>query len=207
VAAITTALEYATVELRGECMDDRLTQLAAELEQITRGTREAFGRLPQDRLNWKPGPDRWSIAQCLDHLIVINRLYFPLLASMKSGSPTATFWERHSPFSGLLGRLLIRTLSPEYARKLKTNRKAQPSTSEIDDRIVDRFTRHQSELIEHVREIPQSVDRRSTIVTSPLLRWVTYSLDDCLTILVVHEKRHFQQAMRVMQTEGFEKRG
>jgi hypothetical protein len=87
---------------------------------------------------------------------------------------------------------------------MKTSPKAEPSTSEIDG-IVDRFARHQAALIEHVRLIPDSVDLGGTIVTSPLLRWVTYSLDDCLAILVVHEKRHFLQAKRVMEAAGFPK--
>lgn len=184
-------------------MDDRIDELANELEQVTQSTRAAFGRLSRDQLNWKPTADGWSIAQCLDHLITINSLYFPRLASLRTGPGRPTFWERYSPFSGLLGKLLIKTLSPEYPRKMKTSPKAEPSSSRIDDGILDRFVRHQAELIEHLQRIPHSVDRGTTIVTSPLLRWVTYSLDDCLTILVVHEKRHFQQAMRVMEAEAF----
>lgn len=54
-----------------------------------------------------------------------------------------------------------------------------------------------------MRRIPHTIDRERTIITSPLLRWVTYSLDDCLTILVVHEKRHLQQAERVMEAGAF----
>lgn len=184
-------------------MNDSIDELAKELEEVTQGTRAAFANLSRDQLNWKPMADSWSIAQCLDHLITINSLYFPLLASMRTGPARPTFWERYSPLSGLLGKLLIKTLSPEYPKKTKTSPKAEPSASEIDDGILDRFSQHQAELIEHVRQIPNSVDRGGTIVTSPLVRWVTYSLDDCLTILVVHEKRHFQQAKRVMEAEGF----
>jgi hypothetical protein len=39
-----------------------------------------------------------------------------------------------------------------------------------------------------------------TIITSPLAGFVTYSLDDCLTILIVHERRHVLQAKRVVQS-------
>lgn len=183
-------------------MNNRIDGLTNELEQVTRGTRAAFGSLSHDQLNWKPIAGGWSIAQCLHHLITINSLYFPLLASMRAGPHKPTFWERYSPLSGLFGKLLIKTLSPEYRRKMKTSPKAEPSTSEIDG-ILDRFAQHQLELIERLRRIPHGVDRQRTIVTSPLLRWVTYSLDDCLTVLVVHEKRHFLQAKRVMEAEGF----
>ena len=185
-------------------MNDRVDVLTGDLDQVTSEVEAAFGRLSHSQLNWKPSADRWSIAQCLDHLVTINRLYFPLLASLRSGAPSPGFWERHSPFSGLLGRLLIKTLSPENRKKTKTSAKAEPSTSEIDG-IIERFVRHQAELIAHIRDIPRSVDRTRTIVTSPLLSWVTYSLDDCLTILVVHEKRHVLQARRVMEDVAFPK--
>jgi hypothetical protein len=92
---------------------------------------------------------------------------------------------------------------PDYILQLlQTSPKAEPSNSQMDG-IVQRFARHQGDLIAHYRGIPHSLDRERTIVTSPLLRWVTYSLDDCLTILVVHEKRHFLQASRVMEVGGF----
>jgi hypothetical protein len=188
-------------------MSDPLDQLIADLEQVTHGTRAAFSGLSKAQLNWKSSAKSWSIAQCLDHLITINRLYFPLFEALRPGTVRPTLWERYSPFSGFLGRTLIRRLSPEYPRKMKTSPKAEPSASEIDEGIVDRFDRHQSELIRHLHEIPAGLDRKRTVVTSPLLRWVTYSLDDCLTILTVHEQRHFQQAKRVMETEGFPHRG
>ena len=162
----------------------------------------AFGGLSHRQLNWRPFAGSWSIAQCLDHLITINTLYFPLLASLRTGPPEPTLWERISPLSGLLGSLLVARLGPEYGKKVKTSPKAEPSASEIHG-IVDRFAQHQVELIQHYVQIPDDVNRAKTIVTSPLLRWVTYSLDDCLRILVVHEKRHLQQAIRVMEADGF----
>jgi hypothetical protein len=184
-------------------MNDRIDEVAKELGEVTQGTRATFGSLSRNQLNWKPGPNRWSIAQCLDHLITINSLYFRLLESIGTGAAKPTLWERYSPLSGTLGKLLIKTSSPEYPKKVKTSPKAEPSTSEIDLGILDRFAQHQGVLIGHLRSIPFDIDRERTIVTSPLLHWATYSLDDCITILVAHEKRHFQQAQRVMEAEAF----
>ncbi len=188
-------------------MSDRIDHIVNDLEQITRSAQAAFAPLSNEQLNWKPASDSWSIAQNLDHLITINQLYFPLLEALKSGPAQHTWWERHSPLSRLLGKTLIRTLSPENQKKTKTSSKAEPSASRIDDAIVDRFVQHQTALIKHLRQIPPSVDRKETIITSPLLRWVTYSLDDCITILAVHEKRHILQAERVMEAGGFPRGG
>lgn len=168
-----------------------------ELERVTRDVREAFGALSAEALNWKPSPTQWSVAQCLDHLITINRLYFPLLAALADGPVRPTTWERWSPFSGMLGRMLIRSLSPDATRPMKTSPKAEPSSSALPADMVERFAAHQQELAVLLRGIHADVDRRRTIVTSPLLAWVTYSLDDCVRMLVVHEQRHVQQAMRV----------
>ena len=194
-------------QLKREFMSDRIDQIVNDLEQVTRSTQAAFRRLSNEQLNWKPASKSWSLAQCLDHLITINRLYFPLLESLKTGPSKLTLWERYSPLSGVLGKILIKTLSPEHPKKMKTSSKAEPFVSQIDDGIVDRFVQHQTELIGHLRKIPFSVDQKKVIITSPLLRWVTYSLDDCITILAVHEKRHFLQARRVMEADGFPESG
>lgn len=179
-------------------MSDRIDHIVTDLEQVTRNSQVAFSSLSIEQLNWKPSAEGWSVAQCLDHLITINRLYFPLLESLKAGPAEPTLWERYSPLSGFLGKALTKALSPGQQKKTKTSPKAQPAMSVIDDGIVDRFMQHQTELIGYLRSIPPSVDLKKTIITSPLIPWVTYSLEDCLTILAVHEQRHFLQATRVM---------
>jgi uncharacterized damage-inducible protein DinB len=184
-------------------MSEVVEEVIADLESVTEDARTAFAGLTGDQLNWKPAPESWSVAQCLEHLIHINRLYFPLLDKLASGPVTPTFWEKYSPLSGVLGRALISALSPDNPRKSKTSRKAEPSASTIDAGIVDRFADHQAELITKVRGISPAVERHRTIVTSPMMGWVTYSLDDCLTIIAVHEKRHLQQAIRAMNADGF----
>jgi hypothetical protein len=82
---------------------------------------------------------------------------------------------------------------------MKTSKIAYPSASEIDGTIVEKFKDHNRELGEHLANISPEVNLK-TIITSPLAGFVTYSLDDCLTILVVHERRHLLQAKRVMES-------
>jgi hypothetical protein len=62
---------------------------------------------------------------------------------------------------------------------------------------------HQHQIVDHLRRLPDDVDPARTIITSPLLGLVTYSLDDCFTIMVVHCQRHLGQAKRVTETAGF----
>jgi uncharacterized damage-inducible protein DinB len=184
-------------------MNRRIDSVTKDLLQVAADAEAAFGALSVEQLNWKPAKKSWSIAQCFDHLITTHSLYFPLFERLEHNVEVATFSQRHSPLSGYFGRFLIRSLSPETQKKMKATGRAQPSASEIDGRIIERFSGHQNEMIEHLQRLPPDSDPAKTIITSPLLGIVTYSLDDCLTILTVHCRRHFGQAKRVMEADGF----
>ncbi|HSR69883.1 MAG TPA: DinB family protein [Acidobacteriota bacterium] len=184
-------------------MRERVEETASELRELAAQAEERFAGLSAQQLNWKPSAGRWSVAQCLDHLITTHSLYFPLFKKLEKGDLSPSWWERFSPLSGFFGRFLIKSLRPDNRRKLKAPAKARPSASEIDGDIVERFRRHQAELAEHVEKTPSGVDPAQTIITSPLLGLVTYSLDDTFTILVVHTQRHLAQAQRVVEAEAF----
>ena len=184
-------------------MGERIEQVTAELQKSADDAQSTFGSLSKVQLNWKPSEKSWSIAQCFDHLITTHTLYFPLFEKLANGNVKQTSWENYSPLSGFFGRFLIKSLRPENVKKMKTTAKAYPSASEIDGDIIERYNEHQNQLIEHLRKLPADIDPAKTIVTSPLAGFVTYSLDDCYTILAVHGPRHFNQAKRVMESEGF----
>jgi hypothetical protein len=41
-----------------------------------------FGTLTNVQLNWRPSSDRWSVAQCFDHLITTNQGYVPVIENV-----------------------------------------------------------------------------------------------------------------------------
>ena len=184
-------------------MDDRIKGITTDLGQVATDAKAMFGRLSVDELNWKPAEKSWSIAQCFDHLITTHSLYFPIFEQLTNGGVQLSFWENYSPLSGFFGRFLIKSLDPKNEKKMKTTAKAQPVASEIDGGIIKRFAEHQDDMIRHLRNLPGEIDLKNTIITSPLLSFVTYSLDDYFTIIVVHCQRHFGQALRVTETSGF----
>jgi len=181
----------------------RSAEVCSELQRVADDAKATFGSLSVKQLNWRPSPKVWSIAQCFDHLITTHSLYFPLFEKLANGNVKQTSWESYSPLSGFFGRYLIKSLRPENVKKMKTTSKAQPSESEIEGDIIDRYVEHQDQMIAAIRKVPSNIDLMKTMVTSPLLGVVTYSLDDCYTILAVHGPRHFNQAKRVMENEGF----
>ena len=49
-----------------------LQTIADEAERNTATARRLFSELSEAQLNWKPAPEKWSIAQCLEHLAVTS---------------------------------------------------------------------------------------------------------------------------------------
>ena len=178
-----------------------LATVIAAANNVAAEVRSAFGSLTPAQLNWKPSPERWSVAQCFEHLLTSNKGYLPIIDSVLAGRKR-TFWESMPVLPGLGGKLLIKSLDPATTRKLKAPKNFQPAQSEIAATIIDDFVAQQGTIVEKMRAT-EHLDLEKTIITSPALGVVTYSLMDAYRIIVVHEARHFQQAKRVTEETTF----
>jgi hypothetical protein len=179
-----------------------LAGVLAELGAVAADARRVFGNLTAAQLNWKPSEAEWSVGQCFEHLIKTNERFLPALARVAKGERKSSTWERVSPLSGFFGRLMIKSLRPDSGRRFKAPAKLVPSASDVDEKIIARFVAHQGRLAEAVHAAGH-VDLKRIVVTSPVARFVTYSLLDACRIVAVHERRHIAQAERVMSREGF----
>jgi hypothetical protein len=181
-----------------------MNEIISELQTISENARKTFGSLSPEQINWKASAESWSVGQCFEHLIKINSAYFDDFDSITKGERKQNFWENYSPLSGFFGNLLFKSLSPETERKLKAPKSARPSASNIAPTIIEDFAAHQTELADKIRQT-ENLDVKKIILTSPFAKVVTYSLFDSYRIIVTHEKRHFAQAERLLQTDGFPK--
>lgn len=180
-----------------------MSQIISEYEKVGEDVQKTFGGLSAEQLNWKPRADSWSVGQCLDHLIKSNEEFDPQFQAVAKGEKKPTLWEKYSPLTSFFGNFLLKSLKND-ARKFKAPSKAIVPPSDIAADIVERFVKHQREVVEKIKSL-ENVDLQKTVVTSPFLKLMTYRLGTALEIGVEHEKRHIRQAERVMQAEGFPK--
>lgn len=184
-------------------MNEELPQITGRLREISEEARQTFGGLSEEQLNWKPAAGSWSIAQCFEHLIRGNNAFDPQFEAFASGNRKQTFWENYSPLSGFFANLLLKSLKNDQ-RKYKAPSQDIVPPSDIPGDIIERFAAHQEEMIGKIESIAD-VDWKKTVVTSPFLKLMTYRLDKAFEIAIQHERRHFRQALRVLEAEGFPK--
>ena len=178
-----------------------LANLIAAANNIANDARTTFGHLTPSQLNWKPSGDRWSVAQCFDHLLISNKGFVPIIESVLAGKKR-TFWEIMPVLPGLAGKLLIKSLDPKSIRKLKAPKRFEPAQSDINGSVINDFVRQQGGIVEKMKAT-EHLDLEKIVITSPAVAAITYSLMDAYRIIVAHEQRHFQQAKRVMEETGF----
>lgn len=182
----------------------RVNETVKRLEAVSGGVKNNFSHMNHDQLNKKPFPGSWSIAQCLDHLIVTNKSYYPQYNALIEGKPIPNLWKSVPLLSGFFGNLLKRSMRPEETKKFKTQPAFQPSQSDLSGDIVNRFLESQKELAEILNKLSR-LNFAKEKITSPAANFITYSLDDLLEITALHEERHLKQAERIAEQMGYGK--
>ena len=180
-----------------------LPSLMSAINQVGVDTKSTFGDLSPAQLNWKPSAERWSVAQCFDHLLNSNKGYLPIFDDVLKGRKQSV-WERMPLLPGLAGKLLIKSLDPASTRKIKAPKRFEPAQSDISASVINDFIDQQT-LIGEKMKATEHFDLEKIVITSPALAAITYSLMDAYRIIVVHEHRHFQQAKRVTEETAFPK--
>jgi hypothetical protein len=179
-----------------------LDQVRAELDRTVADVRGTFGPLDGRQLNWRPHATSWSVAQCFDHLINANREMCQAIALAGDPAGPRTIWQRLPFVPGLFGRVMVSSQAPTVTRKFKAPKTATPSASEIDARVLDRFAAGQRE-VDTLAGTFSGHDPARIIMVSPFVRFITYSVLDGFRLIAAHERRHFEQARRVLQAGAF----
>lgn len=179
-----------------------LSDIINRIEKVSQEVEENFANLNEVQLNWQPGSERWSIAQCLDHLICTNRAYYPQFEAVVAGAKKRSFWEVFPGWAALWGSLMLRSITPEPRQKLKMPPAFDPGRSHVPASIIADFTEHNKELIQRLLMLDK-VNHKHTVITSPAASMITYNLQAACQVLANHEERHLRQAKKVMELEEF----
>ena len=168
-----------------------------EIDKNTESFLNLCKSLTSEQLNWKSDQNTWSVAQNLDHLIIINESYYPLFRQLKEGTYKIPFLGRFKPVVEWLGNTILQSVVPENTKKSRTFSFWEPQKADLSEDILERFVIHQSQLKKQIESL-QHLDK-DTIISSPANRQVVYTLGHAFELIVTHEKRHLQQIKGILK--------
>ena len=171
---------------------------AQEIDKITLVAEMLFSGLSSEQLNWKPNSETWSIAQNLEHLIVVNETYYPVLSSLKKGTYKKPFLANFGFIVSFFGKTVLNAVKPDRKKKMKTFSIWEPGQSRVGIDIISRFKKHQSELQKQINEANELLTNL-IVISSPASKIVVYRLEIAFDIVVNHEQRHLEQAKEILR--------
>ena len=178
---------------------DLLQTITVESQKNSEQAQQLAANLSEEQLNWKPSPDRWSVAQCLEHLSAATKGFYPYfttaIARGKEKWPVSGA-VRYKPT--LVGGWLARQLLPETTRKLPAPKIFRPEEGPVIRDPLERFLQQQQSFLKYINEA-RGLDYNKTRIRSPVTPLLRYSLADAFVITVVHSWRHLAQARRVLE--------
>jgi hypothetical protein len=191
----TTVTEAApTMELRAQL---------ERIEAIKRDARELVDSLDDAQLNWRPEQSRWSIAQCLQHVVISGQGYLPRLGELIEAARARSRQHRPPFRPGFVSSWFIRSMEPPPRFKAKTFRAMEPPPRpERRDDVLQSFLVFHDELAVRVRAM-HDVDLNAARMRSPFFRPLQFTLGQVVELLITHARRHLWQARQVRQHPGF----
>jgi len=155
-----------------------------------------FGTLTTEQLNWKPDTETWSIAQNIEHIIMMNESYFNKIDEIKNGTGKTPFLTRFDFIVNFMGNAIAKYGQPDRKKRTETFELWNPANRDFSPSILIDFEDHQNEFKRQVKQ-SGSLVKKGVIIPSPATKLLFYKLDKALDFMVGHEERHFYQAKEV----------
>lgn len=162
-----------------------------------------FISLTENQINWKPYEKKWSVGECLDHLVVTHKLYNSKIKELQplfKDSDEGSFEFKHT-FSG---RMILKYVDPNSTTKAKTFKVFKPSLREINTNIIGSFCEEVETMISFAEKL-RGVDLTKIKISSPVTKLLRMNVGDVLLINLYHDKRHINQAEKIMMETNFPK--
>lgn len=181
---------------------DFLTERKNETHDLIQLVNNEFSTL-QDRLFYtKPEPKKWSVAECLDHLILTLDIYIPQMVQIIDNKGKYIGQKENFNYT-ILGRLAVKSMKPKKGNiipfKMKTFKNLIPlKEGGKKQEIIERFVKFQKEIINVIGGLKDVNLEKPKIITAagPILKM---RLGDALHFMVAHNQRHILQAQNVLR--------
>ncbi|MGY6520594.1 MAG: DinB family protein [Mongoliitalea sp.] len=174
-----------------------MKQWIQEINAISEEVESLFGEIPQEKLHERPNPESWSIAENLQHLITLNSSYFPIFKKLKDGSIKRPFVGKFKFFTTLFGSMIYKSVTDGGKKKIKTFPLWEPKIFDPQASIVNAFIAHQTQLKDQIKSLQLFIEKEA-VIYSPANRLIVYTLPQALDIIVAHERRHLEQAKKIL---------
>jgi hypothetical protein len=166
------------------------------LESTKQGVAAATKGLTPEQWNFKAGPDRWSIAQCVEHIAAAEDLLFGMITNQVMKAPART-----KPEDLVVLDEMVVTRVPDRSHKAQAPEPLKPTNRfGSPDAALKHFDESRDQTIVFLEKTP---DLRAHATDSPMGK----QLDgyEWILFIAAHSDRHTKQILEVKADPNFPK--
>ena len=169
--------------------------LVQELQRSRQALMDAGTGLSPAQWNWKAAPDRWSVAECLDHVALVEKMLAGRMERIAAAVPDAEAGAR------VAGREEVVV----KGGRSRENKRQAPDMARPTARFASlaEFEQHFAPLRQANIDFVKSTQAPLHALIEPHPALGEMSGHQWLWFLSAHCERHAAQAREVRETEGF----
>ena len=175
-----------------------LREIHAQIEAIKLDATCLCDGMTDAQFNARPHPSKWSIGECLAHLIVsateFERCFDVAIAAGREKRQLGNGPYRY----GWLMRAFVRSMEPPPRFRTRTNKKFRPATYHDPAKTLAAFHEAQARLQGYLQKMA-GLDLARVKAQSPFFKALRYPLGIALALHTAHERRHLWQAAQVKE--------
>jgi hypothetical protein len=177
-----------------------LVALEEAYDAAERDARALAAGLSETLGAWRVDANAWSVAECLDHLAIANRLYLRAMQPAADRALAEGRLRRAPAQPGMIGGWFVRALEPPVKPRFrgKAPKSIRPRRAPSLGDAATQFLASQDEVRAFLRRYAD-IDLAGVRFPNPFVRGVRFSLATGLHVIAAHERRHLWQAWRVRQ--------
>ena len=174
---------------------DLHARLGTEMRDNHARVAAATRSLNPERLVRKPGPGAWSVGETLEHLILMDELFLPVVVERIRGARPDAAAPAREWRPSFIGKMIVSSL--EKPKPLMSPKIGRPGTPRAG--VVEKFLALSTRYLATMDEA-QSLDWRALRFAPPLAPWLPlrFNIGDAFRLHAVHVRRHIGQIDRIM---------
>ena len=168
------------------------------LEESRKEFLAAIDGVTEEQWKWKPAPERWSVGETAEHIVLAEALLFANVKTAIASTPNPAWEEKTKGKTELIERVM----SPRLG-KASAPEPIVPSGKMTQAQVKETFLRQRVEIEKFAAET--QVELKEYTVEHPFAFFNTLNAYQWLIYAPLHTERHDKQIAEVKATAGYPK--
>jgi hypothetical protein len=172
------------------------TQVLTWLDESHKEFLAAIDRVSDAQWRWKPAPERWSVGETAEHIVLAEALLLGFVRKAMAAPPNPAWEEQTKGKTELLIRMM-----PSRRGRAVAPKPIVPQEGLTRAQVKERFEKQRIEIVSFVSETQMALKKHTVVHPFPTLG--TLSAYQWLIYVPLHTIRHDKQIAEIKAASGY----